>query len=257
MKYVLAAIDRSPAARSVLIGARRLAVVFGCDTRVLWVDGDQPPLSADLPATEVVQRHGTPVSSILAEMASEDVIAGVLGMRATPGGRRPTGHVTQEVIEAAGKPVMVVPPEGLADDVPFQRALVPLDGSEGAAKAVEDIVTSLSSAGVDIAAVHTFDAATTPQFLDRPGRDLRVWGAEFLARHIPVRRSRMTWRAGSPASGVLAAAADESADLLVLSWSQDLSVGHGATVRELLARAAIPMLLVPLYQTASGRVMSG
>ena len=256
MKFVLAAIDRGPAARSVLLGATRLAAMFGCDARALWVDGDEPLQSAVAAGIEVLHRHGPPVEAILAELASTDVIAGVVGMRATPSGRRPAGHVTQEVIAAAQKVVMVVPPESLSDDVPFQRALLPLDGSEQAAAAVRDLVASLSAAGVALVAVHTFNAASTPPFLDRPG-DLAAWGAEFLARHLPLAHTKLIWRAGSPVSGILTAATDEAADLIVLSWSQDLSVGHGATVRELLARSTIPMLLVPLASTAPGGLTSG
>jgi hypothetical protein len=46
---------------------------------------------------------------------------------------------------------------------------------------------------------------------------------------------------------------DNDADLVVLSWSQDASVGHAKVVRDVLTASTIPVLLLPVAAGHPGR----
>jgi hypothetical protein len=72
-----------------------------------------------------------------------------------------------------------------------------------------------------------------------------MWSQEFLARHCPT-AARIEWRRGSIPHGALDLCNEEAVDLIVLSWSQDTSPGHAAVVRELLATAPVPVMLLPV-----------
>ena len=92
--------------------------------------------------------------------------------------------------------------------------------------------------------LHVFTAATIPPVMDRPNRDLAMWGSEFLARHCP-NASRIELRTGSIASRVNDVCREEHADLIVLSWSQNSSPGRATVVRDVLTHATVPVLLIP------------
>jgi hypothetical protein len=131
---------------------------------------------------------------------------------------------------------------------------VPLDGSPDAAAAA-DRICPLFGRAVDVIVLHVFNPLTAPRFLDRPARDLELWGAEFIARHRPHPDARLAWRVGAPGDAIVAAVGAEHADLVVLSWSQDVSIGHAAAVREVLGRSRVPVMLVPVDRVpaAAGR----
>jgi len=98
-------------------------------------------------------------------------------------------------------------------------------------------------------ALHVFDKGTTPRFLDRPEHDIDAWTREFLARYCSEPGSRLELRAGRTGHHVVDAAEGEDADMIALTWSQDLSPGRAAVVREALARTCLPLLLVPVVGT--------
>ncbi len=99
--------------------------------------------------------------------------------------------------------------------------------------------------------VHVLALTQVPAFLDQAHHDLAAWGEEFLARHrVTEGAPRIVLRSGAPGRGVLAVAAAEAADLIVLGWSQDLSPGRAEVVRLLLGASEVPMLLVPVDAAA-------
>ena len=199
-----------------------------------------------------VERFGTPLDvldgpvapALLRRINSDDVVAGVLGARRAPGGARPVGHIVAEILQKAGKPVLVVPPEHAHASLrPWRRVLVPLEGTEASATAASHALANLTGAA-DAVVLHVFTPDTAPVVLDRAGRDLMIWDDEFLARFGPP-GARLEHRSGVAAHEIVKACDRDHADMVVLSWSQSMTSGHAAVVRDVLAWSAIPVLLTP------------
>jgi uncharacterized protein YbaA (DUF1428 family) len=112
-----------------------------------------------------------------------------------------------------------------------------------ASDVIADSVLQQLAPAVDLHVVHVLTSDSMPM-LDRPMRDLELWSKEFGARHCPE-AAAVHWRAGSVATEVRAAVAELGADLVVVSWSQDLGSNRADVVREMLANASVPVMLVP------------
>jgi nucleotide-binding universal stress UspA family protein len=248
-RTVLAALDASPAARAVVETASGIGSLMGADVEAVHVGRH---------ATETLQtlaaRHDIPLrlvpppteAALLGAVAAPGVVAAVVGARATPGGRRPTGHTALAVMQQTSKPTVVVPPDAVGvSPRPFRRLLVPLEGSEESSRPVVDRLCPLIVTKVELIVLHVFTPETVPRVLDRPGRDLELLGDEFLTRHCPY-ATRIEWRTGPVGARVTEAYDQHDADLVVLSWSQDSSVGHANVVRDVLTTSTIPVLLLPV-----------
>ena len=249
MRTVLAALDASAAARAVLETALGIAELTGATVEAVHVhygSTDTPESLASRSGVPFRLLDGATEPALLDALAGPDVIAAVLGARATPGGRRPTGHTALRVLERANKPIVVVSPESVGvSPRPFHRLLLPLEGTESSSRPVTECLCPLIVGDVELLVLHVFTADTMPRVLDRPERDLQLLGGEFLARYCP-NATQIALRTGSVGSQVGAACRDESADLVVLSWAQEASAGHAAVVRDVLSHAAVPVLLLPV-----------
>jgi Universal stress protein family len=249
MKVVLAALDGGPAARPVLEAALGIGQLTAATVEAVHVRED----SADTP--EGLTAHaGVPLrlakppvtESLLAAVSQPEVAVAVFGARAIPGGRRPVGHTALHVLERAEKPIVVVPPEAVGvSPRPFRRLLVPLEGSEESSRPVGESLRPLIASPIELIVLHVFTAATVPRTLDRPARDLSLWADEFLARFCPT-ADRIELRTGPVGGRVADVCASEDIDLVVLSWSRDVSTGHAAVIRDVLGDATIPVLLLPV-----------
>ena len=248
MSMILACIDASAAARPVLQAAVALGQTLALPVVALHVCGDdvEPPRQfADAAGVQLRVATGAAIDTITAALAEEEVALGVLGVRAVPGGRRPAGHTALAVARHTTKPLVVVPP--VPRDPPpagLHRVLVPLDGTGAAARAVQQATSQFAGSGVEILALHVFDAATVPRFWDRPQYNHDAWGEEFLARWCPTPGARLELRAGRPGGQVLEVAAAQGADMIALGWSQDLAPDRAAVVREVLTGTDVPVLLL-------------
>lgn len=249
MRTVLAAVDGSPAARPVLETALGIGELMRATVEAIHVRDDSGEI-----LDAVAQRCGVPLRNVegsvdtelLRALGDANVVAGVLGVRRTPTGRRPVGLTALRILERAAKPLVVVPPEAVGiSPRPFSRLLVPLEGDERSARAVADHLRPLVLNDVEIVILHVFTAATVPPVLDHPGRDLSLWGDEFIARFYPG-AGRVELRTGAVGGRVLEACAEASADLIVLSWSQDASTGHADVILDVLADAVVPVMLLPV-----------
>jgi nucleotide-binding universal stress UspA family protein len=248
-RTVLACLDPSPAARAVVETARGIGALMGAAVEAVHV-GRQPTDTLQ----SLADRHDIPLrllpppteTALLGAVAAGGVVAAVVGARATPGGRRPIGHTALAVLQQTSKPTVVVPPEavGVAPRT-FRRLLVPLEGSAESSRPVVECLCPLIVTKVELVVLHVFTPETTPRVLDRPRRDLELLGDEFLTRHCPY-ASRIEWRTGPVGARVTEAYDQDDADLVVLSWSQDSSVGHAKVVRDVLTASTIPVLLLPI-----------
>jgi nucleotide-binding universal stress UspA family protein len=249
MNKVLAAIDNSSAARSVLAVARTLADLLAVDVEAVHVreDGERNAQAAAAAAGVPFRSTAKPVIAALAEEGrAQDVLAVVLGARGVRSGRRPAGHVALELALSLPKPLVVVPPEARLPDG-FRRILVPLNGRRTSAVALSETLVFASKQAIELVVLHVHDEGTIPLFSDQRQHELESWGREFLRRHCPhPAHVRLEVRIGSPSESVLQVADETASDLIALGWSQDLSAGHAAVVRAVLERSSVPVLLVPV-----------
>lgn len=249
MRRVLAALDSSPAARPVLETALGIGRLTGAETEAVHVGNDHVETLEALAATSAVPLRlvrGPVRRAVLDAVAAPHVVAAVVGARATPGGRRPTGRTALGVVEGTNKPTIVVPPDAVGvSPRPFRRLLLPLEGSEESSRSVLEGLWPLVVDEVELVVLHVFTASTVPRVLDHPGRDLELLGSEFLAHYCPP-AARIEWRTGPVGAGVREVCSEQEADLIVLSWSQDSSAGHAAVVRDVLGCSTVPVLLLPV-----------
>ena len=248
-KNVIAALDSSPVARPVLDTAVGIARLTGRRVEAVNVaDGSTttPAVLADRSDVPFRSLAPPPVDALLRVLEDPDSSSIVVGARRSAGSRKPVGRTALALVERASKPVIVVPPEAAGRPLTeLRRLLVPLEGTELESAVTEAVLQDLV-ADVELVAVHVFDAANPPRFLDRPARDLELWAHEFLARWCRTPGVRLNWRLGAPGASVADLAHEENADLIVLSWSQNLGPGHADVVRDVLARSRVPVVLLPL-----------
>jgi nucleotide-binding universal stress UspA family protein len=249
MRTVVAALDASAAARPVLEAACRTAGLTGSTVEAVHV-GRATSTVTLLAARYEVPLHllaGPVEDALLARIHADDVVTAVIGARrSSSSDRHPAGHTALEVLERSRRPVVVVPPDlPCPQPRPWHRLLLPLEGDNRSSQPVLDALRGLVTAEVEPVVLHVFTNATAPPMLDRPSRDLALWAAEFGARYGPPGAS-VECRSGAVADQVARGCDAEHADLVVLSWSQAMTPGHAAVVREVLTRAAIPVLLLPV-----------
>lgn len=256
MRTVLAAIDGSAASRAVLETAVGLGALLDAAVEAIHVPedgGDEAVAVAEHVGITLRLVDGPVHRALLEALDAPETIAVVVGARATPGGPRPVGRTAMRLLEEARQPVVVVPPEAVrATTRPLRTLLVPLEGSEESAGPVLTDLLTLVGDRVDLVVLHVFTDATVPAVLDHPEWDLPLWADEFLARFCPG-ATNIVLRTGEVGLGVCETCTGVSADLIVLSWSQDASAGHAAVVREVLGRATVPVLLLPIPGAARER----
>ena len=250
MSKVIAAIDSSAAARPVLGAAAAISELMQAELVALHVrEDDDPAPRAQARAAGVTLQTvaGPTVAGIVEAARPDDVVAVVVGVRGTPAGRRPAGRTALEVMTALEKPLVVVP-QSAAHPENLRRILVPLDGTAATAEALRETIELARGREVEVVVLHVHDEASLPPFEDQLQHETESWAREFRARHCPwpPEELRLEVRVGSPPDYVVRVAADADVDLIALGWSQDLSAGRAAVVRETLARSVVPVLLVPL-----------
>jgi nucleotide-binding universal stress UspA family protein len=245
---VLAAIDSSAAARSVLSAAAAMADLLGSDVEALHVREQAratAKAAADSAGAHLTVVSGRALERIIQEAGRPDVVAVVLGARATPGGARPAGHVATHVATSSHKPVVVVPPECVCP-VRLRRILVPLEAVMATASAVESIVLAASVGGAEVVVVHILTEQALPPFTDQPQHEVEAWADEFRRRYCDHPEVRLEVRMGVPRDRVLAFAEELGADAIILAWSQRLEAERAALVRSVLEHSRIPVILVPV-----------
>ena len=250
MNIVLAALDTAAAARPVLETALRIGQLTGADVEAVHVRRgrlesiETPELLAARSKVPFRLLAGPVEPALLAALGAPEVLAAVIGARATPGGRRPVGRTARHILEHANKPVVITPPDAIAPSS-FRRILVPLEGTEASSRPVLERLWPLLVADVELVVLHVFTDVTLPAMLDRPEYDLEIWGREFLTRHLP-HTTHIELRPGPVAKQVAEVSGEHGADLVVLSWSQDSSAGRAHVVWEVLGTSSVPVLLLPV-----------
>jgi nucleotide-binding universal stress UspA family protein len=254
MRKVIAALDNSLAAGTVLSTAASLAKLFAAEVEALHVADDGDGIARQEAASADVRFRiaaGPTVPTLVAAASQDDVAALVLGARGLPG--RPVGSTALEVMTSLIKPVVVVPPNAERTSQ-VRRVLVPLEGTASTSLAPRGIIELACDAALEVVILHVHEADSLPAFTDQPQHDARAWKDEFVARYSPrgISEVSLELRVGRREDEILAAAEETGSQLIALGWSQELASGRAPVIREVLERGRIPVLLVPVVASSKG-----
>jgi nucleotide-binding universal stress UspA family protein len=247
---VLAALDETIAARSVLAASREIARVFDARVSAVHVLQDGAQQVRELAAADrvpLVELEGRPGARLAKALEDDDeALALVVGTRQPQGGRE-IGSTALEVVKSSHKPVLAIPPE-LSPDFAVHRILLPLEGSLMSSHAPYAALDVPGAAHVDVVILHVFEEKAVPAFCDQPQHEWEAFDREFLARYSrwPVDHVRLETRVGRPNQHILSVARETDCDMIVLAWTQKLAPGRAEIVRETLRCGTIPVLLVPV-----------
>ncbi|MDY7106705.1 MAG: universal stress protein [Actinomycetota bacterium] len=252
MSTVVAALDVSTTAPAVLRTAHAIADVLGAEVEAVHVrEGDHTDRVVALARDAGVPLRvvdGDPSAEIVEALDRAEAVLGVVGARGEPSGPSPAGHVASTVAQRCAVPLLVVPPsmpDGEAGEAAIRRALVPLEGSEHSTACLAPTLRDLADGGVELVAVHVFDARTVPRFRDQPAHADTSYATEFASRWCDDPPVEVHLVRGSAPAAVLDAAEEHGVDLIVLGWHRDLwSSDRAPVVRSALALADVPVLLL-------------
>lgn len=151
-----------------------------------------------------------------------------------------TPYFAEDVAEASGRPVLVLPNAGPVDSV-ARRALVAWDAGPQATRAVTGAIPLLRNADtVDVVVFNT--KANREAHGEQPGADIGL----YLARH-DVKVNVITGQPGSDlGNALLSLAADRNSDLLVMGCyghSRFRELLAGGVTRTVMASMTLPVLM--------------
>ncbi|MDS0474440.1 universal stress protein [Natrinema sp. 1APR25-10V2] len=213
-------------------------------------------------------RHGVPREQILEYAAAHDIEAIAMGSH----GRRRTGRLalgreTRNVVRDAPIPVFVV---RASDDVrrvfPFERVLVPTDGSAHANAALERGVETAAETG---ATLHLLTVVSATRYGADDETDRLIGRLEENARaalEAPAEKAaeaglevRTAVSVGTVHREIAAYAESEDADLLVMGTHGRSDAGSerellGSVTERVLQTAPSPVLTVRASETTDGTV---
>ncbi len=244
---VIAAITDDSAATVVLASAGAIAGLFAADVEALHAGEADPAVALAAQQAGVTLRAvaGRAVEAIADAAAAEDVAVVVIGTRGTAAGDGPAGCTAMALVTLLDKPVVVVPP-GAPVVHRIDSVLVPLDGTAASTAALQEIVELAASAELQIVVAHVYEERSLPAFSDHLPHEVRAWREEFIARHCPtVEDASLELRVGEPREHLLDILRVSRCKLVALGWSQNLTGGHAAVVRQMLAESPVPVLLMP------------
>ena len=282
---ILVPTDRSDPARRALEQAADLASRYDAtltalsvvDTRELGSSSEtdertaaaQAELDAAIddldlePTPEAVVRAGIPSEEILdyADESGMDLI--VMGTHGRTGVRRYLlGSVAEKVVRLSDVPVLSVhPAEVDVGTVPFERILVPTDGSDGASVAIDcatDLATTYDAALHAVSVVDTGGMATDVQFdaaMDQlqERAQTAVETIADAANEAGVEDTPTAVLEGRAHDAIESYAEDERIDLIVMGTHGRSGLDRyllGSVAEKLVRTTSIPVLTVRLPDAA-------
>jgi nucleotide-binding universal stress UspA family protein len=139
-----------------------------------------------------------------------------------------------------------------------KKILAPLDGSPEATEAMDDVFHLARELGSSVDVLHIAmlgkeppagaGTYTGPRYLDYPQYDWPSWSEEFIRRcyapHEGELQMRLFHREGDPVEVVNDFAAENAEEMIALSWHGHLQKRIATTVKGILRRAELPVLLI-------------
>lgn len=268
---VVLPLDGSVTSTSALGAARSLARLVGGVLHVVHVTDHPVPhhrLARQLqiaPMQEdfVLHQPRGEVAGTVLELA-KSVKAWMIvlsGQGQTNDPERIAGETALELIHRSSLPVMVI--RAAMRAVPGSewrpaRMLVPLEDSPLADCVIKQVFDLAQEMRVDLDVLHIAgarkkppmeaDTFSSPRYLDHPQYDWPAWQEEFLYRFYtylhPDAKLRLFHRRGKPDTVALRFAMENGEDLIALSWRGLLQDEQAESVRGVLARTEVPVLLI-------------
>lgn len=138
------------------------------------------------------------------------------------------------------------------------KMLVPLEGVPLADCVIKQVFSLAQDMRLDLDILHIAEAKkkpprevgafTSPRYLDHPQYDWPAWSEEFLYRFYtylhPDAQLHLFHRRGKPDAVIMRFAMENGEDLIAMSWRGLLQDKLAETVRGVLARAEVPVLLI-------------
>lgn len=207
-------------------------------------------------AVETDLRTGAPHEEILAhceEIGAGTIVMGTHGRRGLD--RLVLGSVTQRVVRLADVPVLTVGgPEGRAADTAYESVLLPTDGSEAAADALDAAVDLAAAYDASLHVLHVVETAgpgltgeTVVEEATETGEDV-VSNIESLARAAGIGDVTTAVREGGPATEILAYSDDQNIGCIVMGTHGRTGLPRyllGSTTERVLRTTHRPVLCVP------------
>ena len=230
------------------------------------VDAIQTAVDGD-GAVETATLRGTPAETILAYVTDHDVDLVTMGTHGRTGvDRYVTGSVTERVVSRSEVPVLTVrATERSRVGDGYEQVLIPTDGSEPAAAAVEPGLAVAERAGARVHAVtvvDTSDAVASPDdaIPEDVATHLESEGEAATERIAAQARDRglaatTAVRTGVAARDLLAYADDHDADLVAMGTAGRTGLSRyllGSTTERVIRHAEMPVLAVNARDEAGG-----
>jgi nucleotide-binding universal stress UspA family protein len=263
---ILAALDDSEIAGAVVDTARRLGALLEVPVEAIHVQergGDDGRVCARVAESAGVPlrvRAGEVGEALRSDVRERGATMLVIGARRPGADAAPTGHVTLDVVQTVDCTIVVVPPGH--EDRPVRRVLVAVEG-DGESRGLRGLFRHLGDRSApEVIAVHVIEPSALPPFADSPVLEAEAFEREFGIRAagnvLPDKsRVRFELRVGEAPDALREAVIELDADLVVLAWHRDLSRGHARMVREMVERAPVPVVLVPLERTGPSSSNTG
>ncbi len=271
---VVVPLDGAAESQAALPAAFLIAWILRADVRVVHArDRPMPPevllgrlgLSPEEARGIVVdQVLGTPANAIVDDARTRHAAMIVMTTRGhTTRKDQAIGPVTAAVIARAPCPVLLVRPEiasRVAAMTGLYRILLPLDGAPSSARVIGPALQLAWQSGAELDVIYVATLTprpeepgtlTVPFYVDQPQHEWPAWGQEFTRRfgtclgqiQLPA-STRLFLRRGDPGQEILRFAVDHWIDLIALEWRGRLDPNHASVVREVLANAPCPVLLL-------------
>jgi len=252
---VLVAYDGAELGEDVLASARAVAEAGGWPVRVLAVDQEgRPSVPVDAPALaglKLERRAGDPAAEILAAAGDQTEVVAI-GLRSDD--RPGVGSVAEQVLMRSQSMLLVLR-AGMRPIRRLRRIVVPLEGTPSAAALMRHLDDVLCRRGREIVVLHVMTGETPsepgslpgPRFVDQEHYDWASWQDEFELRFSQCThggKHTVVVRSGEPAQEAIVEAEERAADMIAVSWRQDLGPGQAERIKRLLQESRCPLLLV-------------
>ncbi|MBZ6496893.1 universal stress protein [Natrinema longum] len=213
----------------------------------------------DLEVTTAIER-GTPFRVINRYVEANGIDAVAMGTEGRTGVRRVVlGSVTENVLRTVGVPVLVVPPaasDSRLTEASVENVLLPTDGSDGAAVAVDWGITLATAFDAMVHAIYSVDTSRFPSRMD-PGElvaELEQPGEEALEAVRERGREHGcsltgTIATGPPARVILDYADDNEIDLIAMGTHGRSGFERhflGSVTETVVRNAELPVFCVPM-----------
>ena len=211
-------------------------------------------------AVTTTTRTGTPFQLIREYASRREIDIIVMGTKGRTGlDRVLLGSVTENVLRTARTPVLAVPPnadEPAIDEIPFDRLLLPTDGSDGAAIAAEwgiELAHRLESSVDALSSIDTSplgDERVSDELLEvfENRGEAALDAVRERGEDVGVNVSGST-ATGSPVREIPSYATENDVDLIVMGTHGRTGIGQwflGSVTENVVRQADVPVFCVPV-----------